>query len=613
MGDYTIYFSDPAKNSSPIVIPDQTQDNQSTSLTLLGRNYPGYGQAVATDLVHLLENFSSSVPPNNPIEGQLWFDTSDPNNKKLRINDGGISGATWAPVNGVFQQPDQPVNVKVGDIWVDTANQQLKFYNGTSFTLVGPSYSSATKTGSYPVPLVDINGQTHNVIINYVQDNAMEIISADSFIPNPQIYGFTSIGIGTNISSINAIVQGTAKVAQNLQISIPTVQSLSGDNFLRNDINQSINGSLSINSNDGLLIGKTSGLSLQILTNQYNSIFKNLYDDGLGTGQFSFETYDSNNSFKVRLLIDGAAQTVTVNNPSTTLLPNAGLNVYGSTTISSSATMNTLYVLSTASNSNAVAGNAVQVIGGMGIGTTLVVGGEHILRGPFTVGPSPITTAQNTITSIILPTTDITYDLGDPIVRWRNVYGKVFQAGPLDTAHFIGIASSSTYLATPSVFTISGDISASPINFSGGGQSVTFNVTATGSLITGKTPVAVTTGSDILLMYCSTSSQLHQQTKRNFLKEINYQDPQAISANTATSTPSGSLVPIGTIMAYGGTDVPYGWLVCDGSTLNTNPIYDNLKTKIGTTYDPVHTNYVLPNLTNLLLSGAVPINYIIKY
>ena len=114
-------------------------------------------------------------------------------------------------------------------------------------------------------------------------------------------------------------------------------------------------------------------------------------------------------------------------------------------------------------------------------------------------------------------------------------------------------------------------------------------------------------------MYCSTSSQLHQQTKRNFLKEINYQDPQAISANTATSTPSGSLVPIGTIMAYGGTDVPYGWLVCDGSTLNTNPIYDNLKTKIGTTYDPVHTNYVLPNLTNLLLSGAVPINYIIKY
>jgi len=54
---YTIYYSNPAKNTTPIFIADGTENSQSTSLTLIGRNYPGYGQAIAQDLVQLLENF----------------------------------------------------------------------------------------------------------------------------------------------------------------------------------------------------------------------------------------------------------------------------------------------------------------------------------------------------------------------------------------------------------------------------------------------------------------------------------------------------------------------------------------------------------------------------
>ena len=203
MSGYTILYSDPSKNSSPILVADGTKNTQSTSLTLVGKNYPGYGEAVETDLVHILENFAGTAPPSNPIEGQLWFDTSDPNNKKLRVNDGGISGAKWTPINGVFQQPTQPTNVKVGDIWVDTSNQQLNIYNGTNFILIGPNYSSTTRTGSYPLALVDTYNQSHNVIINYVNDNAVEIISSETFVPNPVIDGFTTLQPGINISSAN--------------------------------------------------------------------------------------------------------------------------------------------------------------------------------------------------------------------------------------------------------------------------------------------------------------------------------------------------------------------------------------------------------------------------
>jgi hypothetical protein len=57
-------------------ISDGTVDTSSTSLSLPGRNYASYGQVFDTNFAHLLENFADSVVPNNPIRGQLWFNTN---------------------------------------------------------------------------------------------------------------------------------------------------------------------------------------------------------------------------------------------------------------------------------------------------------------------------------------------------------------------------------------------------------------------------------------------------------------------------------------------------------------------------------------------------------
>jgi hypothetical protein len=75
---YTVPFSDPNKSANPITVNDLTENITSTSLSLVGRNYSNYGVSFAKNFVHLLENFASSTPPNNSIEGQLWYD----NNKK---------------------------------------------------------------------------------------------------------------------------------------------------------------------------------------------------------------------------------------------------------------------------------------------------------------------------------------------------------------------------------------------------------------------------------------------------------------------------------------------------------------------------------------------------
>ena len=70
---YTIIKSD---GTVLTTIADGTINTTSTSLGLPGRNYAGYGQYLDTDFVHVLENFASTTPPANPLQGQLWFDTN---------------------------------------------------------------------------------------------------------------------------------------------------------------------------------------------------------------------------------------------------------------------------------------------------------------------------------------------------------------------------------------------------------------------------------------------------------------------------------------------------------------------------------------------------------
>lgn len=53
-----------------------TVDKTSTSLTLHGRRVGEYGLARNQNLVYLLENFSNTVAPENPIIGQLWWKTN---------------------------------------------------------------------------------------------------------------------------------------------------------------------------------------------------------------------------------------------------------------------------------------------------------------------------------------------------------------------------------------------------------------------------------------------------------------------------------------------------------------------------------------------------------
>lgn len=82
---YSISLSDPTKDTK-ISIPDYELDNTSTSLKLFGNNYESYGVYFWENLLHLVENFCNNKSPDNPIQGQLWYNSDT---KELSVYDNG--------------------------------------------------------------------------------------------------------------------------------------------------------------------------------------------------------------------------------------------------------------------------------------------------------------------------------------------------------------------------------------------------------------------------------------------------------------------------------------------------------------------------------------------
>ena len=98
-------------------ITDGTIDN-TTSLTLFGKSYSGFGELLNENLVKLLENQSSTSAQTAPLKGELWFDAST---NQLKVYD----GSSFKPTGGAKSQATAPTSPSAGDLWTDTDDDQL--------------------------------------------------------------------------------------------------------------------------------------------------------------------------------------------------------------------------------------------------------------------------------------------------------------------------------------------------------------------------------------------------------------------------------------------------------------------------------------------------------
>jgi hypothetical protein len=170
--------------------------NTTLDITLIGKNYAGYGVKQNENFLYLLEHFANTTPPPSAksISGQLWFNSTE-NVLKINLYD----GTKWKTLAVNDIASSAPAGRTQGDLWYDTTNNQLNVLNSTgSYTVVGPQ----SVTGFATTQMQSLNLQGHPVQEALVNGHTVFTISSDAdFVTNPAITGFSTIYQGVTLNN----------------------------------------------------------------------------------------------------------------------------------------------------------------------------------------------------------------------------------------------------------------------------------------------------------------------------------------------------------------------------------------------------------------------------
>ena len=251
---YTIKFTN---GKTLAVVADQSIDDVSTSITLVGKNVNNYGQYVNANFVSLLENFSNLIEPSSPVVGQTWFDTSE---GRLKV----YSTGTFKPVGAPIISTIEPAGAVRGDLWVDTTDNLLKWYDGTVWQLAAKQYSdSVGKEGWFVDTITDSSGFDHELSIFYSQGVRWAVMSTSTITLQPET--LTAIALGTSTirsglminSAIGAKFYGVATSAE-------SIQGVSLDSVLRSNSSTEITGKFDFVNDNGISVGTNSNVEILV-------------------------------------------------------------------------------------------------------------------------------------------------------------------------------------------------------------------------------------------------------------------------------------------------------------------------------------------------------------
>ena len=515
---YTISYTDSA-NKGTIVVEDLTL-NTDTSLSIPGRNTTAYGSAIATNFLHLLENFAFNTQPSNGVEGQLWYDNTI-GAETLKVYD----GTNWVSSAGIKKAVSAPeVSAsQLGDLWVDTDNQQLYLFSGSGWILVGPEFSDGLSTGVTPRAIIGTDNVSYTVIQLDVLSKPAVIISTSSFTPKTAISGFTTISTGFNLSTINITGEGFLKyrgTSEKAEKLIVAGKDVPAANFLRNDVPSTSNFPINIQNNTGINYGLNAELNIGI-------------EGSAGVIQHQIE----GSNIDVRVKNGGILTTVLridsnlrlgVNNTA----PDEALDVTGN--IKASGTL----AINSTTESETIGTGSVVVAGGIGVAKNVWIGGTSNITG------------TSTLTNL-MPATHNAYSLGTDAIKWKNIYSTAFTGNLVGNVSgtVSGRAGSADKLTSATTFELTGDVTATAFTFDGqsGGSTKSFAATMSNTIIGGKTGIASSQADDEFL--------LNRVTGSTGLAKIS-------RADLFASVPTN---PAGVMLAYGGNTAPADWLLCDGT------------------------------------------------
>lgn len=202
-----------------VSVEDGTIDT-TTDLRFVGKNYAGYGEVQNENFLHLLENFANTTAPPKVISGQVWYDSA---NKRLKFYD----GARFKVAGGAEVSATAPSGLATGDFWWDSSAKQLYTWTGTDFALIGPVTSP--DLGSSTISAAVVKGTVgtavgpHTILKVIADDKVVGIFSKSSFTLDSaqnSIEDFTVVKKGftlaksiSGVSTDDFVMWGTAQNA----------------------------------------------------------------------------------------------------------------------------------------------------------------------------------------------------------------------------------------------------------------------------------------------------------------------------------------------------------------------------------------------------------------
>jgi len=545
---YKINFTDQVANPNGITIADQDLNTQ-TSLTFVGKNYPGYAQVIGENFLHLLENFANNSAPSREksVPGQLWYDTNA-TNPQLKVLD---KSKNWIPAGNIYKSSTRPSEgVVIGDLWSDSANQQLYLWTGAQWLLVGPQFNQASSTGLKVEEITDRATNLQKLVMTmFIEDKRVAVFSKDEFTPKSTLAGFESIKRGITLSNEDFDLSGvnknkfwgTSEKAESLVIGNTII---SASNFLRSDVVSTTNNTLNIRSATGLNVGPSLETSIS------SSIVGTVIHQKTPGSVIVLKTTESGtNVFNDVVTVTGDKKVGINKNPSATL------DVEGN--ISSSGILRITNTADDVSNTGSTSVGSAIFSGGVGVAKTLNVGENFNVGGIVTVN------------SDLLPKFTNLTAIGSPTKRFNNIYSKNIFVDTITADSFSGqffgtLSGSASQLSSSVNFSITGDVTTNNAVSFNGTSSVVLTTEISPSFVTNKTAVTDINENDLFLLSRPGNTSFNKVTRSVILKGI-------------------GVVPVGSIMPFAGEELPPGYLLCDGSEQSRN-VYFRLFSVIGFKY-----------------------------
>ena len=462
--------------------------NNDTSITLVGRNYIGYGEAQNENFLFLLENFAHNTAPSKPIKGQLWFDT---NIDVLKHYD----GDKWVVVGAATLSDTEPENPGTGAFWLKTPHNTLHTYNGSGWVFIGPETAeSFDTTRARSTTLISDSAINHAAIELTVNGTVIGIITNNALTlgaENPRP-GFDNLDAGLTLNNtmfVKGNLHGNADTATELQnvrmingtgfdgsrditITANTTQPLrSGDYLIGSDFNGSNDITWDVNATSsnsiGTLVARNSagGFAAGLITADLAGDVTGNVTATTGTSRFDVVQANSfvgpslsGNAFSATKLrtarnINGVAfdgqDDITVTAEASTLtgislatnIVNSSLTAVGNlanlTVIGNINANNNLTISATGSNSSLLATRQITITADDGSDTSAI----------RLISPQISVLAGTGANGGLVPTEDEDVDIGKSNAKFDNVHAVTFIGDLQGNADTSTLATTATNIA----------------------------------------------------------------------------------------------------------------------------------------------------------------------